>query len=745
MASRRDAPALALAVLSSAAALSFGRVFRDGSFALTAVTAAFLVHAIGLVGRRRRWSLAATLAVSAGALVLFVCWFLVPSTTTYGIPGAGTWHEIANRFSEGWRVYRTGRAPVAVTGGPVLLCVVATWTAAQLADWLAFHRDATIGAIVPGLVLFILAATLGTSTLRSPVTLAFGAAAVVFLLFQQQVLLERRRAWFTGRSQGSRGSLLRIGSTVGLVTVVLGLLIAPVLPGADARAWFDYKKLGSSGSGGPGRYDTISPLVDIRDRLDGPNSRTELFTVESPRAPRPTYWRLAGLDTFDGEVWGINSKVRDVRAMLPQRLAGPNTFRQTYIIKALDQQFLPAAFDPKAIDLDAARIVPESGTIISDSSSIVGKQYTVESQAPAVPSHTESATGTALSQTFRDRYQTLPQNFPSSVVETARSIVGAAFTPLAKAEALEQYFLSNFSYDLNVPRGHNENAMQTFLRDKKGYCEQFAGTYAAMARVVGLPSRVAVGFTPGKLGPDGLYHVTGQHAHAWPEVYLGGRWVMFEPTPAGPLPGQTQVDDGNASTATTAPTTPTTAAPSNPGGQAGARDPGGPGDIRTTPGARIGIGGGSRTGWIAGLTVAGLLVALAGAYPAFVLLAKGARRRRRRSAPEPRIAVAGAWEEVLDRLHEAGVQAQPAMTPLELADFAPTRGVTLHAAAPLRSLAKSYTVATYSPTAPGAGQVTEAWDAVSAVEGALEREAGWRRRWIRRLDPRTLRAASPVR
>lgn len=59
-----------------------------------------------------------------------------------------------------------------------------------------------------------------------------------------------------------------------------------------------------------------------------------------------------------------------------------------------------------------------------------------------------------------------------------------------------------------------------------------------MARSLGIPSRVAIGFTPGELADDGLFHVTGRQAHAWPEVFLAGAgWVSFEPTPGRGAPG----------------------------------------------------------------------------------------------------------------------------------------------------------------------------------------------------------------
>jgi transglutaminase-like putative cysteine protease len=83
--------------------------------------------------------------------------------------------------------------------------------------------------------------------------------------------------------------------------------------------------------------------------------------------------------------------------------------------------------------------------------------------------------------------------------------------------------------------------MEEFLSQRRGYCEQFAGTYAAFARVLGLPSRVAIGFTPGERRDDGRYYVQGKHAHAWPEIYFEGvGWVPFEPTPGRGVAGAEQ-------------------------------------------------------------------------------------------------------------------------------------------------------------------------------------------------------------
>ena len=76
------------------------------------------------------------------------------------------------------------------------------------------------------------------------------------------------------------------------------------------------------------------------------------------------------------------------------------------------------------------------------------------------------------------------------------------------------------------------NHLVDFLNKKRGFCQQFAGAFAVMAREVNLPSRVVVGFVPGDKQPDGSYSVTWHDAHAWPEVFFQGTgWVRFEPTP----------------------------------------------------------------------------------------------------------------------------------------------------------------------------------------------------------------------
>ena len=78
-------------------------------------------------------------------------------------------------------------------------------------------------------------------------------------------------------------------------------------------------------------------------------------------------------------------------------------------------------------------------------------------------------------------YYDLPRSLPSEVRNLAQDVTASATTPYDKAIALKNWFRANFEYSLTVERGHGNDAMLNFLSIKKGYCEQFSGTFAAMA------------------------------------------------------------------------------------------------------------------------------------------------------------------------------------------------------------------------------------------------------------------------
>ena len=170
----------------------FARVFSGDSWLAPVLAAAIVPHVIGLLTRRR--PVIVTVGAWAVGLAMFAVWVLAPSSTRSGIPTGNTLNELGDRLDHGLRVLRDQSAPVQPHAGAVLLAVIAVWIMAAFADHLAFRRDATIGAIAPGITMFIWIAALAPGA-DSHV----GAAAAVvitgsvFLALQNQLLLARRR------------------------------------------------------------------------------------------------------------------------------------------------------------------------------------------------------------------------------------------------------------------------------------------------------------------------------------------------------------------------------------------------------------------------------------------------------------------------------------------------------------------------------------------------------------------------
>jgi transglutaminase-like putative cysteine protease len=160
------------------------------------------------------------------------------------------------------------------------------------------------------------------------------------------------------------------------------------------------------------------------------------------------------------------------------------------------------------------------------------RAYTIVSAVPAVAEQDLRAAGETYPDSVTDRYLSLPP-LPQRVVDLASQVVAGSDTPYDAAVALESH-LRRFPYTLDVPvPPSGRDIVDFFLFDlQKGYCDYYATSMAVMARSVGLPARIAVGYASGDYHAEqGLFEVLAKDAHSWVEVYfpLYG-WIPFEPT-----------------------------------------------------------------------------------------------------------------------------------------------------------------------------------------------------------------------
>jgi transglutaminase-like putative cysteine protease len=735
----------ALVFLSLSVVLGFGRLFNDGAFFPRLAAFAVVAHATAIVTRRLGWSITASAGLSLVALGITVGLALYPDTTFLGLPTADTLTAARTDFADVWTQFQSVQAPTAVTTAFLLASGASLWWAAFVADWAAFRVWVPFESVIPAGTVFVFSSLFAAKQSQVPISGLFLLAAMAFLLVHRVARQQTSPGWVTSDVQRGTNSMLRTGSGLLVVAIVLAMLVGPNLPQAHSAAILSWR----GGGSGPSSRTTVSPLVDIGHRLVD-QSNLELFTV---RSDQRSYWRLTALDQFDGQIWKSDGSYESANGRLPKGVsssAATTLANQTYAIESLDTIWLPAAFSPVSVNNPSTEVRYEPGT----ATLIVGTSvpnsnnasYTVQSALPVFdPAQLDSASNDVPND-IRTKELELPSDFSPRIAEEARNAVSGATTVYAKALALQDYFRNNYTYDLNVPPGHGESAIERFVFvTKRGYCEQFAGTYAAMARSLGLPARVAVGFTPGDQDANDptLYHVRGLHAHAWPEVYIAGQgWVLFEPTPTRGAPNAeqyTHVPEEQASPTggptTLAPTTavvPTTAA--NPFASATTRPPFADVNAGDNPAKtkEPSFWSTKRFGGKA-LVVAVALPLLALLYTAVVLSWHAiyrARRRRAASAPDDQVRLA--WQESVEALGVLGIAPSRSETPLEFgARAGSSAGVDGFA-----ELAGLLVRSSYSPEGAGDDEAHRAFALSEGVTASVKTMSPTSVRVRAALDPR---------
>ncbi len=669
-----DLATLCLSLLTLAVALSLGRLFQGTGWLAYAVAAAGLGHLLAWGLRRLGAGLAATSIVSPLLSLLVSIELVVPQATTFGLPTPSTFGVLGQALTDAQGAFRTAVPPVAPTSGFLAATVVGLCMCAFLADWAAFRMRKSFEACVPALGLFVFAAVLGVKSHQGGPAAVLAGAALLFLIVQRANLEGNETAWFGGRQQGALRSLLTAGAVLGTVAVLAGLVLGPRVPGAGSKAVVTFQK--GSGGSGSGTRSTISPLVDIRTRLRE-YANVEVFSVQSPR---PAYWRLTSLDQFDGTIWSSNERYAASRGELERAKGDGSRLVQQVRVADLSSIWLPAAYRPTKVDgVAGLSYSPGSDSLISKKDTSDGLSYTITSEVPDLnPEELRRAPaserGTSELGADLVRYTSLAGPISGRVRQKAVQLAEGRSTEYDKALAVQDYLRSSeFTYSLEVPSGHSGNAVdQVLFKTKKGYCEQFAGTYALLARLMGLPTRVAVGFQPGRQ-QDGTFSVKDSDAHAWPEVYLEGiGWTAFEPTPGRANP---QAQGYTGVPYTPAVPSPDPAAPVTdpavpaPGGSTvpTAPPPEPPPAVTPPPPTHANPLAGVLSVLRRALPVlTGLAVLIGAGFGSAAFVAWERRRRRELGGGSPEGRVQMAWEESVQALALAGVRTRAGETVDEL-------------------------------------------------------------------------------
>lgn len=728
---------IALAAMTCAAVVGFGRIFASWSFLAPLLVVALVGHVTIAACRRRGFGVPTTFLITTVEWLLVVTWLFFVDTTLALIPTPDTLSTARLELDRSWSAFSQVVSPAPVQTGFLLATAAAVAGGAFLADWAAFRLWSAREALVPSVTLFVFATLLADERYRPASAVLMIATVIAFLLAHRVIDLERSDGWVsTGRARAGR-SMLAAGALLAVIALALGTLVAPHLPGVDEPPLVDWRNNGDASSA---RMLT-SPLVDLRTRLVD-TTTTELFTVESNTR---SYWRIASLDLFDGTQWRLSASTDTVAAGSlgadrPPLRRRDDRVTQRFTIQQLETNWMPAAYQPivfRALTGDLVRYDNETSTLIADEATTEGTSYDVLSVLPDFTAEELRGASQQIPEEVESSLE-LPEGFSPKAERIAREATSGAATHYEQALALQNFFREDggFTYSTDVPAGQGESAIDDFLDNRIGYCEQFSGAFAAMARSLGIPARVAVGYTWGDEDPanPGTFQVLGRNAHAWPEVYLGEfGWVPFEPTPGRGNPdatGYTGVpgsqDDGTSTASTTTTTAPEASSTTTS-------------TLAADETASAALDSTSASSDLLGTALRGLVLVL-GAAVLYLVAVPGAlavrrRRRRARASGSPSAEVGVAWAEATETLAAAGVRARPDETHAELASRARVAVPTTGAA--MTRLADAADASAYGPT-PASADGADAERAADEVRDAVDAHLGTTGRLRRFLDPRPL-------
>ncbi|MER8182578.1 DUF3488 and transglutaminase-like domain-containing protein [Kitasatospora sp. NPDC094015] len=655
--------------------------------------AILLIAAAGAIGaglRRLPVPRILVLPLQLLAMVYLVMLGFVQSSMTAGLlPGPAALDALGSVLADGGGNIQEYAIPAPATAGLRLIVVGSVALVAALVDAVAVTYRRAAAAGLPLLALYSVGTGLSGGTAAGWLWFLLAGAGYLALLHTEgQDRISRWGRVFHGTGRDGAGSTAHGGRQAGVialaVALVVPLLIGPV--GLGLVAGFGGHGSGGGGGGGAG-LKALSPVVTLAASLKS-NDNTVLFnySTDGPNADE-MYLRVAALDEFDGVEWKFGDQSLSPLGSpfpppdgLAQNATPATVHTNVRVTDSLSSDWLAMPYPATAVKVPGHwRFDPVTRMVSGENGQKTnGLAYEVTS-LDVRPTAEQLRSAAAPSKEITDRYLQLPDNLPPEVRTAALTVTAGLNNPYDRALALQSWFTSGrFTYSTKIDAGTGPDAIKKFLETREGFCVHFAATMAAMARSLGIPARVAVGFTPGQDMGGNNRQVRSLDYHAWPELFFPGTgWTRFEPTPSrGSAPVYTR--DKNAPQTTT-PTQQPSAAASDTAAPTTSADSSCDPKLR-----RIGecgadrpaaaAGAGQQDWWVsppvlAGAAVTALLLALLGTPMVW-----RARIRRRRlgtgryRAGADRVEltdaqVLAAWQELVDSAWDLGIPPDDARTP----------------------------------------------------------------------------------
>ncbi|MBZ4487977.1 DUF3488 and transglutaminase-like domain-containing protein [Microbacterium sp. cx-55] len=648
---------LALGVLVAlfATTLPVLRVVSPGTWTVGAFALAAAILAIGALLRRIRTpAIGVTIVQLVIWVVALTAGFFRAGAWFFVVPSPNTIRAVGDAIAATGQEISVGVAPLVPSPSMEFFMVAAVSLLAIVLD------HVVITTRMPLLAAVALVSVALVPAIAVPAPMDVGAFALLGLSILFLLRTETRtRVPAATRAPRSPGASVA-AAVIGVAAVMVAVVVTPLLPAPADR----------SGVWGSGGASGIDPTLSLGEDLRRPNP-VEVLRVRTSDAVAP-YLRAVTLSTFAGDVWEPDDPASEPLAGgdgFGPLVAASDILRDEDEVRVdvsqLNTPYLPVPFPATSIEGLTGEwgVVAENRTVIGLGTDSSGQDYAVSTEAPR-PTLPQIRAAASRGSDVPAAYSDIPTETPSLVTDLARQVTEGTSTDYDAVAALQTWFRSSeFSYSLDAPvedgfDGEGVEALEQFLITREGYCVHYASAFAVMARSLGMPTRIVIGYLPGRATSDTVddetvYSVTSDLLHAWPEVYFEGiGWVAFEPTNSLGAPpvfasgGTSSTDPLNTPAPTSAPSPTASAAPTTRP------------DTPDTPAA-----GASGTGFSLGALWPGTgIVVLAIALLLLPALARALRRTRQRVAARAGDAVA-AWSAVQSAAIDLGIPVPPSESP----------------------------------------------------------------------------------
>jgi len=318
-------------------------------------------------------------------------------------------------------------------------------------------------------------------------------------------------------------------------------------PWRDMQEWFSNAVEPLSGSQAPKNVDSFyGNSLSLGSGTS--QSDTVLFTVTPPKSYQEypyLYWRGYVYNNYKNGIWSTTFvKSQDYSSeedsfTIPSMESRTN-FQFTVNI-LISHSLLYTASQPIWVSRpgEIIKSIEQSGVndIVAwkaDPALKAGETYFFRSAIAEPFIQDLQEAGTEYPEWILDRYLQLPEDFSPRIIKLAEDLTQDQTTPYGKATTITNYLRQEIEYANPIPEIPNDVDPLEFIlfESKQGFCNYYATLEVLMLRSLGIPARMAVGFSSGEIDEDqGMYIVRGINTHAWPEVYFPDiGWIEFEPT-----------------------------------------------------------------------------------------------------------------------------------------------------------------------------------------------------------------------